>query len=92
MPVYEYQCLSCKKAFDRLQRISDSPLRVCPQCGGELVKKMSVPIVQTKSKSHVVSRLLPEFSGDRLMIDGSALPDYPRRGYAFGVKRENEEK
>lgn len=34
MPTYEYECQRCGIHFDRFQRMSDAPVRVCPQCGG----------------------------------------------------------
>lgn len=39
MPIYEYECTSCDKVFEVRQRISDEPLRNCPDCGG-MVKKI----------------------------------------------------
>ena len=36
MPTYEYQCLSCGRHFDVVQRFSDEPLRTCDVCGGPL--------------------------------------------------------
>jgi putative FmdB family regulatory protein len=33
MPIYAYKCDSCGHAKDVLQKISDEPLSVCPQCG-----------------------------------------------------------
>jgi putative FmdB family regulatory protein len=33
MPIYAYKCASCGFAKDVLQKISDTPLSVCPQCG-----------------------------------------------------------
>jgi putative FmdB family regulatory protein len=33
MPIYAYKCDSCGHAKDVLQKISDDPLSVCPQCG-----------------------------------------------------------
>jgi len=35
MPIYEYECRSCGKRFDRRQSFQDEPIRVCPECGGE---------------------------------------------------------
>jgi len=35
MPIYEYECRSCGKRFDRMQSFHDEPIRVCPECGGE---------------------------------------------------------
>jgi putative FmdB family regulatory protein len=36
MPLYEYQCEDCGVRFERLQRMSDEPVKVCPECGGEV--------------------------------------------------------
>ncbi|RME36117.1 MAG: zinc ribbon domain-containing protein [Thermoflexia bacterium] len=38
MPVYEYQCKACGVRFERVQRFSDDPVRVCPECGGEVYR------------------------------------------------------
>jgi len=35
MPIYEYECRSCRQRFEKLQSINDEPIRVCPNCGGE---------------------------------------------------------
>ncbi len=39
MPIYAYKCESCGHAKDVLQKISDAPLTVCPQCGQPAFKK-----------------------------------------------------
>jgi putative FmdB family regulatory protein len=36
MPTYEYECKSCGHIFEAFQRMSDDPLRDCPQCGREV--------------------------------------------------------
>src|SRR5690349_23831362 len=33
MPVYEYECSTCKHRFERSQRFSDPPIQECPECG-----------------------------------------------------------
>jgi putative FmdB family regulatory protein len=38
MPIYEYKCLSCGHKFEVLQKVSDEPIKVCPECGGEVKK------------------------------------------------------
>lgn len=40
MPIYEYQCTECGFQKEVLQKISDEPLTVCPQCGEPAMKKM----------------------------------------------------
>ena len=39
MPIYPYKCESCNYEFDRLQKISDAPLKICPECGAESLRK-----------------------------------------------------
>jgi len=42
MPIYEYGCKACGFEKDVLQKMSDEPLKVCPQCGEEsFVKRIS---------------------------------------------------
>jgi putative FmdB family regulatory protein len=36
MPTYEYECKSCGYTFDAFQRMSDEPLKICPQCGRDV--------------------------------------------------------
>ena len=40
MPTYSYRCESCGHEFDRMQKISDDPLRECPKCKKEELKKV----------------------------------------------------
>jgi len=34
MPTYEYECTKSGKRFERMQSMSDEPLKKCPDCGG----------------------------------------------------------
>ncbi len=36
MPIYVYQCETCGITFERRQRMSESPLVDCPECGGNV--------------------------------------------------------
>ena len=40
MPIYEYQCESCRHQLEVLQKISESPLTCCPACGKSALKKL----------------------------------------------------
>ncbi len=48
MPVYEYECKSCKKVFEVQQKMSDGPLTNCPECDGPVKKIMSMNSFQLK--------------------------------------------
>lgn len=39
MPTYDYKCTKCNHVFEYFQSMNDEPLKICPECGGE-VKRM----------------------------------------------------
>lgn len=58
MPIYEYRaaneknnCKVCRVGFERLQSISDQPLRVCPECGAPVERIISPPAVGASKSS-----------------------------------------
>lgn len=49
MPFYEYQCKSCGHTLEAMQKVNDSPLRKCPECGkSQLTRLMSAPVFRLK--------------------------------------------
>jgi len=40
MPIYEYQCEKCHHHLEALQKMSDKPLRECPECGKHTLKRL----------------------------------------------------
>ncbi len=40
MPIYEYQCENCGHKLEKLQKISDDPLKDCPSCNSPALKKL----------------------------------------------------
>lgn len=40
MPIYEYRCQNCGHELEKLQRMSDAPLRDCPECGQAQLKRL----------------------------------------------------
>jgi putative FmdB family regulatory protein len=40
MPIYEYECEQCGVRFEKLQRMVDSALTDCPECGGHVHRVM----------------------------------------------------
>lgn len=41
MPNYEYKCKVCDKHLIKYQNMSDPAIKICPYCGGELVRLLS---------------------------------------------------
>jgi len=49
MPFYEYECPHCGYRDEVLQKISEKPLKKCPNCGKSGLKKlMSAPVFRLK--------------------------------------------
>jgi len=48
MPLYEYECNECGRRTEKIQKFSDSPLTVCPHCGGRIERTLTAPAVQFK--------------------------------------------
>jgi putative FmdB family regulatory protein len=40
MPTYEYVCTDCGHTFDHFQTILSVPLDICPECSGQLKRKI----------------------------------------------------
>jgi len=40
MPIYEYRCGACGFQQEILQKLSDAPLKDCPECGKPSMSKM----------------------------------------------------
>jgi putative FmdB family regulatory protein len=36
MPIYAYECKECGVRFERRQSFSDDPVKICPECEGEV--------------------------------------------------------
>ncbi len=49
MPIYQYACRSCGHSLEALQKISDAPLKDCPNCNEpELVKQLTAATFKLK--------------------------------------------
>jgi len=56
MPLYEYECDACGERFERIQKFSDPPVDVCPNCGKKTVRKLvSSPAIQFKGSGFYIN-------------------------------------
>jgi putative FmdB family regulatory protein len=57
MPIYEYQasgqncCEHCRTAFDVMQKLSDEPLKFCPECHNPVCRNISRPNLASPAPS-----------------------------------------
>lgn len=62
MPIYEYRCGACGHHLDALQKMSDAPLRKCPECGkSQLRRLVSAPQFRLKGTGWYET----DFKGDK---------------------------
>ena len=40
MPIYEYECTDCGHKLEAIQKMSDDPLKDCPECDSASLKKL----------------------------------------------------
>ena len=49
MPIYDYKCSNCGQELEIIQKFSDKPKTLCPNCGEEsLAKQISAPSFRLK--------------------------------------------
>jgi putative FmdB family regulatory protein len=76
MPLYEYRCDACGHQFELIQKFSDPPVEVCPNCGERQVQKLlSSPAIQFKGSGWYITdyaRKGGEKSGEKAEKPGSS--------------------
>ncbi len=49
MPIYEYACSNCHLRFEKIQKMSDPNITICPECNTDSVQKLiSAPAFRLK--------------------------------------------
>lgn len=43
MPTYGYKCETCGHELEAFQKMSDAPLRTCPSCGKDALRRQFYP-------------------------------------------------
>ncbi len=75
MPFYEYQCSACGAQTEVLQKISDAPLKKCPDCGrNKLVKLVSAPVFRLKGGGWYETDFKTEKDNRRNLVDSDKEP------------------
>jgi len=55
MPLYEYECASCGKRFELIQKFSAPPETACQACGGRAHRQVSAFALQFKGSGWTVT-------------------------------------
>lgn len=68
MPIYAYKCTACGYEKDYLQKISDVPIKTCPQCGRDTMQKeLSAPGFELKGSGWAAT----DFNGGHKALPAS---------------------
>lgn len=90
MPIYEYACTNCDHSLDALQKVSDDPLRECPQCGEAALKRLiSAPRFRLKGEGWYETDFKNENQRNVLKSDGEASTSEKTDGKS--VKKEEQQ-
>ena len=70
MPFYEYQCQACGAQVEVLQKISDAPLKKCPECGRQKLRKLvSAPVFRLKGAGWYETDFKSDKEGKRNLVE-----------------------
>ena len=70
MPFYEYECPHCGYDEEVLQKISDKPLKKCPSCGKNGLRKlMSAPVFRLKGSGWYETDFKSDKDTKRNLVD-----------------------
>ena len=70
MPFYEYECGACGHHLEAMQKLSDAPLRKCPDCGRQkLVRLISAPVFRLKGAGWYETDFKSEQEGKRNLAE-----------------------
>ena len=91
MPIYEYICDACGHELEALQKMSDEPLKQCPDCSAEaLRKKVSAAAFRLKGGGWYETDFK---SGNKKNLAGDAGKDSkPAGGESKPAAGENKSK
>jgi putative FmdB family regulatory protein len=76
MPIYEYECTACKFYVEALQKISEKPLKQCPSCKKQTLKKLvSAPVFRLKGGGWYETDFKSEKEEKRNLADREEAPE-----------------
>ncbi|HKW89495.1 MAG TPA: FmdB family zinc ribbon protein [Candidatus Acidoferrales bacterium] len=55
MPLYEYKCVKCGHRFEKIENVSASTTKKCPECGSRAERMLAAPAIQFKGSGWYVT-------------------------------------
>lgn len=76
MPIYEYECTHCQQQFDLMQKISEEPVKQCPQCLNDTaIRLVSAAGFQLKGSGWYATDFKNKTSDTKKTATDSKAPD-----------------
>jgi len=72
LPLYEYKCVKCGHRFEKIESLSASEVKKCPQCGGRAERQLAPSAIQFKGTGWYVTDYARKSSAPPASSDGSA--------------------
>lgn len=92
MPFYEYECSACKYYLEALQKISDPPIRKCPSCKKQTLKRlMSAPAFRLKGGGWYETDFKGEQDKKRNLVE-SGDKDAPKETKEVSADKKDDKK
>jgi putative FmdB family regulatory protein len=92
MPLYEYECESCKNRFEKIVKYSDPPLDTCPKCGKGPVRKLfSSPAIKFKGSGWYITDYAKKSSTDAGQAGGGSSSSEKSDKSESGSKSDKSE-
>jgi|SRR5690348_1128789 putative FmdB family regulatory protein len=89
MPFYEYQCQACGAQVEVMQKITDAPLKKCPECGkSRLTKLVSAPVFRLKGGGWYETDFKTEKDNKRNLVETEKAESKPEDKGKDGAKAE----
>jgi putative FmdB family regulatory protein len=90
MPIYEYCCAACGHELEALQKITDAPLKVCPECKKRRLERlMSAPAFRLKGGGWYETDFKSDSEKKRNLVEAAERKDSAAAdGKADGAKAE----
>ena len=95
MPIYEYRCAACGHQMDALQKITEGPLKKCPECKKlKLQRLMSAPSFRLKGGGWYETDFKSDGEKKRNLVESSDAPkdsakDAGDKGKGDGAKKDD---
>lgn len=72
VPLYEYECLKCRKRTEKIENVAGPHLKKCPHCGGKVERLQSAPAIQFRGSGWYVTDYAGKSNAKESAKDGTS--------------------